>query len=558
MLVELAIENLAVVESLRVEFAGGFTVLTGETGAGKSILIDALLLALGERADNSAIRSGFDRAQVEAVFAVAPESAAARWLAAQDIVVDEGLCVLRRTLHRDRASRCSVNGGVVTAGSLRELGRLLVDIHGQHAHQSLFQPGAQRLLLDQFAGLTTEVAKLTELYHRWSEQSNRLAEIDAREQTRADRLELVNYQLQELEGLAPEPGEWEQLDSELRRRSNIRSLAQTATLVGQALRGDEESLLDQLGRLTARLGEASRTDPALGDSHDLLTGAAIHAAEAAAALARYVDNIEFDEERTGFLEERVGRFHHLARKYHVAADDLHRVYDELAAERDTLMAEQAGRGELEQALDESRAAYDKLAKVISDARGAAAPRLTATTTDLARELGMPAAELLFEITGNPAAPPASYGADQVTILFSANPGEPPQPLSRVVSGGELSRLSLALHLTARGAGRPDTMIFDEVDAGIGGAIAHRVGACLRQLAGDHQVLCVTHQPQVAAQGDRHLGVRKAVQDGRTATRVVPLTDAERREEIARMLGGARTSTTTLQHAAELLDDAALG
>ena len=421
MLVELRIENLAVVESLRVEFADGFTVLTGETGAGKSILIDALLLALGERADTSAIRSGFDRAQVQAVFVVAPDSTAAAWLAQQEIELDDGLCLLRRTLHRERASRCSVNGGVVTAASLRELGRHLVDIHGQHAHQSLFQPGAQRQLLDQFAGVAPRSAELAALHARWSDHSAQLADIDARAQSRADRLELVDYQLGELQSLAPEPQEWEQIDAELRKRSNARSLAETVDLVTQALRGEEGSLLDQLGRLTGYLEAASRTDPSLAETQDLLASAAVHAAEAASALSRYLDGLDFDEQRTRFLEERVARFHQIARKHQTDPAELPRLTEELALERDTLLAQQLGRSDLERVLSETRTAYDELAGAISKARREAAPRLAAAATELVQQLGMPDAQLVVETVSEADGAPTRHGWDAVSLLFSANP-----------------------------------------------------------------------------------------------------------------------------------------
>lgn len=556
MLVELAIENLAVVDSVVVEPQRGFTVLTGETGAGKSILIDALLLALGERADTSAIRSGAQSARITAVFTVNAEEPAGKWLAQEEIEPDDGLCIMRRTLHRERPSRCTINGNAVSAGSLRDLGRLLVDIQGQHAHQSLFLAGAQRRLLDQFAGLTTQAAALADLYAHWRDQATRLAESQSSEANRTDRLELVTYHLQELEELGLQPGEWEVLDAEQRRLSNARTLAETAATTAEALRGSDGALLDLLQQLISRLDAVSSIDDTLTESRDLLAGSLAHAQEAARSLTRYVDGLEFDSQRVAFVEDRVSRAHELARKHEVDAADLCQRQTALANERDTLAARQEGVGELQQAVAETLTAYRTLADEVSAVRHRAAGKFATVTTQLARELGMPAAQLVFEVNSDTEAAPTPNGYDQVSILFTANSGEPPRPLAKVASGGELSRLSLALHLAAADDQRPGTMIFDEVDAGIGGTVAHRVGAYLKQLATESQVLCVTHQPQVAAQGEQHLGIRKMTRDGRTTTEVVALTGPARRDEIARMLAGAKTSKATLQHAAELLGQSA--
>ncbi len=551
MLRTIHIRHLAVVDELNLELDRGMTVLTGETGAGKSILLDALGLALGDRADSGVIRSGADRAEIGAEFLIDERDDAAQWLREHDLD-DEGQCLLRRTVGRDGRSRGFINGRPVPMQSLRELGERLVDIHGQHAHQSLLRSGAQREALDAYAGHPALLTTVAEEYRRWRELRQRLDELQASHAQREDRLELLRYQVDELRALALAEDELQRLVEEHDRLANLNQLREGSQSVLAALSDDEQgALADGLEHIAAELERLQGYDAALGEVVQMVREAAVQASEAGHELRRYVEGLNLDPQRLEEVDQRLGLIHDLARKHQVKAEALIAHGEALESE----LAELEGAGvaleETTAALAACEAAYAAAAQELGASRRRAAKRLSRAVTENMQRLGM--AEGRFEIALTEQEGFSAQGGERVAFLVSANPGQPPQPLAKVASGGELARISLAIQVITVSTGHIPTLIFDEVDVGIGGGIAEIVGRLLRRLGEERQVLCVTHQPQVASLAHQHLLVSKRSDRRSTVSQVAPLQGEDRVAEVARMLGGLEMTEQTLSHAREMIE-----
>ncbi len=552
MLINLQVRDFAIVDRIDIEFGPGMTVLTGETGAGKSILVDALGLVLGDRGSAQLVRGGAKRAEFAAGFDIASLPAVQAWLEDQALDLDDE-CLLRRVIGADGRSRAFVNGNAVPLSQLKALGELLLDIHGQHFHQSLGRRDVQRDLLDHFGGLLDDRAVVATHYIEWQTIAERLDELQSAESDRASRLDLLTFQLQELDALAIADGESAELQAERQKlQYSDRLAAGVATALQQLFDNEDGNANSLVAEATRSIEQLVEHDANLESVLELLNSASIQVTEAADSLRHYSDAIDMDPARRDWVEERLDAIRTLARKHRVEPDELPDLAERLRTEHDELShADERGR-ELEQQAQAARAQYLKLAKELSAARRDAATRFAGAVTEAMHGLGMPGG--IFEVTmGTPdAAAARPWGLDDVEFRISANPGQSPQSLAKVASGGELSRMSLAIQVIASDGSSIPTMVFDEVDSGVGGGVAEMVGRRLQELGESRQVLCVTHLPQVASLADRHFRVSK-VSDGKsTRTRVDSLDKEERVQELARMLGGVEITRKTLAHAAEML------
>ena len=552
MLMNLQVRDFAIVDRIDIEFEPGMIVLTGETGAGKSILVDALGLVLGERGSAQLVRDGAKRAEFAAEFDVSSLPVVATWLDEQALDLEDE-CLLRRVINADGRSRAFINGNSVPLSQLKALGDLLLDIHGQHFHQSLGRRDIQRELLDHFGGLLDNRAIVATHYIEWKALSDRAAELTSAEADRASRLDLLTFQLQELDSLALEDGEFDALGSERQKLQNSGKLAEGVSRALDGLFdrdvGNANSLVADALRSVEQLVEFDRSlEPVL----EMLTSASIQVTEAADTLRRYSEAIDMDPARRDWVEERLDAIQTIARKHRVSADELPELVDSMRAEHDELShAEERGR-ELEELAAAARTEYLKHAKSLSKARRKAANGFAAAVTDAMHGLGMPGGVFQVRLTAREEDAARSWGLDQIEFLISANPGQAPQSLAKIASGGELSRMSLAIQVIASDGSAIPTMVFDEVDSGVGGGVAEMVGRRLQELGATRQVLCVTHLPQVASLADQHFRISKVTDGKSTRTRVSPLAEDERIEELARMLGGVEITRKTLEHAAEML------
>lgn len=547
MLLALSIRNFVIVDELDLEFAPGFTVLTGETGAGKSILIDALLLALGERADADVVREGAARAEISAEFRVG--TLAAQWLDAHDLAgEDTGCTLVRRTIDAAGRSKSFINGSAVTLAQLRELGELLLDVHGQHAHQSLLRPVAQQQLLDEHGGLTTQARGVAELFSAWRRAGKARADAEAMEgsaQLEQDRLRWI---VDELGELAPTAGEWATVQAEHSRLSHAASLVEGAQAAIDALSEADDAALVRIGTVSARLGQLAAVDERLKPVLEALETARIQVDDAARALSGYLSRTEIDDKRLAEVEARVSALHAAGRKFKCAPDALTELFAGAQAKLAALTASSDLAG-LRAAEAAARAAYDKAAATLSKARAKAAAQMSREVTRAMQDLSLAGGRFEVQITE---AEPSSSGSERIEFLVAGHAGTSPRPLAKVASGGELARISLAISVIAATATPVATLIFDEVDAGIGGAVAETVGRLLKQLGQQRQVLCVTHLPQVAARGDQHFVVSKEMVEARPVSRIASIERKARVEELARMLGGVEITETTRKHAREML------
>jgi DNA repair protein RecN (Recombination protein N) len=552
MLMNLQVRDFAIVDRIDIEFDPGMTVLTGETGAGKSILVDALGLVLGERGSAQLVRDGAKRAEFAAEFNVAKLSAVKAWLDDQALDVEDD-CLLRRVINADGRSRAFINGNSVPLSQLKALGELLLDIHGQHFHQSLGRRDIQRALLDHFGGLLEDRSRVEAQFRLWRSLADGLQSITDAEADRASRLDLLTFQLNELQSLALESGELDALNGERQKLQNSGKLVEG---VGSAL----DSLFDnEAGNANNLVADAVRSieqiaefDATLEPVLEALNDASIQVTEAAETLRRYSESIDMDPARRDWVEERLDAVQTISRKHRVKGDELPQLAEQLRAEHDELShAEERGR-ELEEQAEAAKAEFLKRAKSLSKARTSAATRFSAAVTEAMHGLGMPGGVFhaaLTPITIDSAKP---WGLDNIEFLISANPGQAPQPLAKVASGGELSRMALSIQVIASDGSAIPTMVFDEVDSGVGGSVAEMVGRRLQELGANRQVLCVTHLPQVASLADQHFRISKVTDGKSTRTRVHVLGQDERIEELARMLGGVEITRKTLEHAAEML------
>jgi len=549
-LLQLAIRDFAIVDELELEFRPGFIALTGETGAGKSILIDALSLALGERAGNEQIRSGRERAEVTAEFGTESLPELKQWLRDQALEGDPNRLLLRRLVDGSGRSRAFINGHAVTLNQLREAGDRLVDIHGQHAHQSLLRGESQRRVLDTHAGLAPLAGETGEAYRGWQGLCRTRLDFESNAAARSAEREQLGWQVEELTLLALAPGEWENLQSDHGRLAHAASLIEGVQGAIDALSESESAALGVLSGVLSRLRPLVDYDTSLQETVALLESGEAQLREAAYALRHYVDRIELDPGRLRDLEQRLEAVHGAARKFRVRPETL----PDLLGELQTRLANLAVAADLETLVKQEQAArsrYDRLAAQLSAERKKAAAKLAREVNAAMKELAMAGGR--FEVELRSLLPDGGAGGnEQVEFLVTTNPGMEPRPLAKVASGGELSRISLAIQVITSKAAAVPTLIFDEVDAGIGGAVAEVVGRKLRALGEERQVLCVTHLPQVAAQAREQWAVAKGNENGTVKSRVTVLDQKSRIEEIARMLGGVAITATTRKHAAEML------
>ncbi|AHC45672.1 MULTISPECIES: DNA repair protein RecN [Achromobacter] len=545
MLRTLHIRDFVIVEQTEIHFGPGFTVFSGETGAGKSILVDALALALGERGDVSVLREGAARADITAVFDTPPALRA--WLAEREIDADDELA-LRRVIDAQGRSRAYINGTPATVAQLRELGDSLVDIHGQHAHQSLMRPEAQRDLLDAHGGHGELRQGVAQAWKQWRALARQLELAEKDAAGLAAERERLQWQVDELDRLGLAPDEWDALQSEHTRLSHSQSLLDGATQILDALDGEGDSAHHRLTAANQRIQQMLRHDTGLQGIYDELESARIAISEAVSDLNNYVSRVDLDPRRLADVEARLSAVFETARKFRTEPEALCALRDSLHAELSALQAA-ADIDALRAQAQAAQAQYDAAAAKLTTARRKVAKDLGKQVTQAMQTLAMQGGK--FEPT-LAAAAPSAHGNEHVEFLVAGHAGTTPRPLAKVASGGELSRISLALSVIASRAARVPTLIFDEVDSGVGGAVAEAVGKLLRELGERHQVLCVTHLPQVAACGNNQFLVSKTESRGTTRSRIEELDDGARVEEIARMLGGIKLTATTREHAREML------
>lgn len=554
MLLSLQVRNFALIDSVSIDLEPGLTVLTGETGAGKSLLVDAIALLLGDKGHADSIRHGAEQAEISAEYALDPEHEARHWLREQDMDSAEGICVLRRVIQRNGRSRAFINGSSVTLTQLRELGEHLIELLGQHEHQKLLHPDRQLALLDRFAGSTEILDQVADSHQQWRQQARRCEDLRTQQTHQNEQADWQRFQLQELEAAALQEEEWDSLRSEEQRLGAVEKLREHVQAALDRLEGEACPASRALAEAQRHLSVASQHDQYLQENAELLNGALIQTEESIASLHAYLADLEADPERLENIARRLQQLQDLQRKYHC---DLAGLIDK----RNTLRQELQGSEDLEsqlhsaeEALLRAKTAYIAHSRALSTARQAQQQALAAAVAEQIRQLGMPHAEVELRLQSHPEDEKIwrSHGWDQAEIWITANPGHPPQPLAKVASGGELSRISLALQVILAAPERMDTLIFDEVDVGIGGAVAERVGRLLRRLGTRQQVLCVTHLAQVAAQGHQHLHIEKQIIDGQTLSNIQRLPESQRQLEIARMLGGIDLNAAVREAAATLL------
>lgn len=549
MLKYLNIRDFVIVSKMELEFRSGFTALTGETGAGKSILIDALLLALGERGDATMVRNGCERAEITAEFDVSSMANLQAWLLAQEMAGDEGVCTMRRLIDAGGRSRGFINGRSATLQQMREAGEQLLNIHGQHAHQTLLQSDEQRILLDGYGSLQENVAEVAVLYRDWQTLKNRRAALSENSQAAAAERELLSFQRSELESLAFNAADWETLQADYARLAHAASLLETAAFGIDILSESDTACLAQINGLMARLRDGVAHDASLAEPLHLLESAQAELQEAVYSLRHYQQRLDADPQQLVEKEQKIQSVMDLARKYRVMPERLNEVLEQVVV-RLAELGSDIDLAELARQEKDARQCYLDSAQTLSRARQLTADKLSQQITvamqTLAMQGGSFAAVLLPLSEGN------AYGLEAVEFQVAANPGVPARSMAKVASGGELSRISLAIQVATSQIASVPTLIFDEVDSGIGGRVAEIVGLLLKQLGRNYQVLCVTHLPQVAAMADGQWQVSKAVEEGVTLSHIDVLSGEQRIEEIARMLGGVVITETTRRHAAEML------
>ena len=553
MLESIQIKDFAIIDSLQLEFESGLTALTGETGAGKSILLDAIKLVAGDRAESDSIRSGEDRAEISVCFSIDDSGPAHDWLAQSEMSA-AGECVIRRVLFKNGRSKAFINGYNATLMQLRGLCDLLVDIHGQHEHQSLQKSGIQQHLLDAFIGDNDIASEVKRKFLHYREIEQRLQQAQSGSQEREQRVDLLGLYCEELTQLGLTDGEFESLQLEYRRHANAGQLIEKATTVLQLLYDDEEhSVQSALTLCESELNQLVSLDSGLKSGHELISAALIQVQESILELRNYQDGIELDASRLEWLNQRIASIQNLARKHRVEISALPALTVRLEEELQHLNSGDFDLESLQKTLDKSQQDYLFSALELSRKREQTATLLSDQVSDIMQQLGMEGGRFEIEVEqDNSARGFKASGIDTISYLVTANPGQPLKPLSRVASGGELSRISLAIQVIMSESSRIPSLIFDEVDSGVGGGIAEIVGKKLRLLGGERQVFCVTHLPQVASQAHHHFRVEKCRHHNATTTEVVSLGKGERLEEIARMLGGLTITDQTRAHASEMI------
>jgi len=551
MLQELNIKNLALIENLQLQFNQGFTTLTGETGAGKSILLDALGLTLGERADSSLVRHNTPKADVTALFELTELPHVLTWLEDQELE-DETQCYLRRTVTAEGRSKAYINGYPVAANQLKTLGAMLIDIHGQHEHQNLLSQNKQIDLLDAYAHHPKLLEQTKSSYKHWQNIKKQLQQLVDEQADLQSRLELLNFQKNEFDEVKPQEGEFESLSEEQGQLSHASEIKNACEKAYAALE-DEQGAVDALNSAVHALESIIEYSPNLQPLIEQLNSSLIEVQEASSEIHRHSEHVELDPQQLQQVEDRLSALFGLAKKYNIDVEQLVEKHQQIAEELQRLENSEESLEQLKAEVSAAEQNYQQQAKLLRQSREKAAQTLSQIVTQGMQTLGMENGQ--FEIEVSETETPASNGIDKVLFKVTANKGQPLQPLSKVASGGELSRISLAIQVATSEVASLPTMIFDEVDVGIGGGIAEVVGEKMQTLGQNKQILSITHLPQVASHGHNHLFIQKQTHGDVTTTQVIQLGDEERIEELARMLGGRDLTEQTRMHAQEMLQTA---
>ena len=550
MLSHIRIRNFAIIDHLDLDFKNKLTTLTGETGAGKSILLGALGLLLGDRADSDSVRAGSSKAEISAEFDITNLSGVTDWLKSKELDAD-GDCLLRRRLGADGRSRAFVNGSPVPLQDMRQLGEMLVDIHGQHEHQSLMKPDMQRQLLDDYGQHTKLLNDIKNVFNDWNAKKEKLQELQSACKDKNDRLDLLRYQVAELEDLSLLKGEAEKLQHEHQTLANADQLSDnTSSTLDKLYDADDASIYLQLSQQASKIEDMLSTDNSLTPAFEMLSEAMVQIEETASLLRDYKDNLNSDPQRFEEVETRLGIIHDLSRKHHIEPDQLIELSEVLSTELNELDNADENLNQLESGVDKLNKKYIALAKKLTDSRLKTSKKLNKQISESMQTLGM--SDGKFEIQLTTKDKPSANGQDQIEYMVSTNTGQPFKALAKTASGGELARISLAIQMITAQQGRIPTLIFDEVDSGVGGGIAEIVGKHLRMLGESRQVFCITHLPQVASQAHYHMQVYKHNDGKETRTEIIPLEMEQRVDEISRMLGGLEITQQTVEHAKDML------
>ncbi|MFL9755697.1 DNA repair protein RecN [Vibrio cyclitrophicus] len=551
MLAHLSVNNFAIVKSLQLELSKGMTTITGETGAGKSIAIDALGLCLGGRSDAGMVRQGEGKTEVSAAFLLENNLHATRWLEDNELL-DGGECILRRTISKEGRSRAFINGSPVPLSQLKSLGQLLINIHGQHAHHQLMKSDHQMAMLDQYAGHLNLLKSTRNAYQAWRQADNHLKELRENSQQNQAQKQLLEYQIKELNELSIGEEEYEDLEQEHKRLSNSGELASTCQQAIELIyEGEEVNALSILQSANHSLIQLAELDERLVDLPNLLSEAIIQIEETNSELRTYLDSIDVDPGRMVYVEERFSKVMSMSRKHHVLPEELYKHHQDLLQQVEALDCSDEKLDELANEVENQYQSFVAKSEKLHKSRTRYAKELNKLITQSMHELSMEKAQFAIEVN-NTNTHPSPLGMDNVTFIVSTNPGQPMQPIAKVASGGELSRISLAIQvITAQKVDTP-SLIFDEVDVGISGPTAAVVGKMLRKLGESTQVMCVTHLPQVAGCGHQQLFVAKNTKSGKTETQMHTLDEQQRVSELARLLGGSQITESTLANAKELL------
>ena len=550
MLNHIRIRNFAIIDHLDLDFKNKLTTLTGETGAGKSILLGALGLLLGDRADSDSVRNGSSKAEISAEFDISNLHDVNEWLQTKELDAD-GDCLLRRRLSSDGRSRAFINGCPVPLQDMRQLGEMLVDIHGQHEHQSLMKTEMQTQLLDDYAQHTDLLTEIKTVYRKWNDKKNKLAQLQEACKDKNDRLDLLKYQVGELEELSLMEGETEKLQHEHQALASSDQLNDcTASTLDCLYDADETNIHLQLSQQARKIEDLLSIDSSLSPAFDMLSEAVVQIEETASLLRDYKDNLNSDPQRFNEVETRLGTIHDLSRKHHIEADQLINLTESLTAELTELDNADENLNQLENEVARLNKKYNSLAKKLTTSRLKSAKTLNRQISESMQTLGMSGGKFEIQFSLKDRASP--LGRDQIEYMVSTNTGQPFKALAKTASGGELARISLAIQMITAQQGRIPTLIFDEVDSGVGGGIAEIVGKHLRMLGESRQVFCITHLPQVASQAHHHMQVYKHSDSKETRTEIIPLEMEQRVDEISRMLGGVEITKQTIDHAKDML------
>ena len=553
MLKSLHIQNFAIIEKLELDFFSGLSTLTGETGAGKSIIIDAIGLVLGDRADSNLIRAGKDSAEIILVIELDKKSSTLNWLKDNDFEADSE-CILRRVMRNDGKSRAYINSVPVPLKTLKELGEQIINIYGQHAHQSLMHPATQRELVDQFAGHKNKLHQLGELYEAWNEQKERFEQLSKNSSELESTIELLRYQVEELDQLNLQENETNELEQTHKRLANAENLKQSTLQASHQLMNDEGvDIYSNLNQVCSQISGLLESDKTLESTHQSLEEAFTVISEAANDLRNYAETIEIDPAELAQIEERLNLIDQISRKHKVSPHDIIELHERLSLELDKFTQPDYDLDSLCEQLHKTEQDYCKLAKTVSKKRKSVAKELSSNITLALAKLGMEKARLEVTVEDIEQKSPARYGLDKIVFNVQTNPGAKMLPLTRVASGGELSRISLAIQMIAVDKLEVPVLIFDEVDSGVGGAVAEVVGKELRAIGEHRQVMCITHLAQVAANAHHHYRVNKHSENNDTVSAIEYLNQADRISEIARMLGGLTLTENTYLHAREMLE-----